>query len=106
MAIHDLSLAQFSDLMSSKGVKSLYLKHLAANDNNKNQPYLGSDFNAIQILPNQGIIADRERGNFKAQLDFAWLDDDTNVNPAPHAKLILYPEYPEVRFSGFLRGVQ
>ncbi|WP_237064664.1 MvaI/BcnI family restriction endonuclease [Loktanella sp. M215] len=34
---------------------------------------------------------------------FFWLDAD-GPTPAPDAQLILYPKYPEVRMSGFLRG--
>ena len=40
--------------------------------------------------------------NFKAKLDWTWLSNDQHI-VAPHAQLILYPKYPEVRISGFLR---
>ncbi|WP_237067093.1 hypothetical protein [Loktanella sp. M215] len=36
---------------------------------------------------------------------FFWLDAD-GPTPAPDAQLILYPKYPEVRMSGFLRGAK
>ena len=40
----------------------------------------------------------------KAKLDFWWIRDDGTVGNAPGAQLILYPKYPEVRLSGFLKG--
>lgn len=84
----------------------LYAKRLADNDNSKNQVYFGPGFQALNLFPNQGIIADGRPGNstFKAQLHFSWLLENGSVALAPFTKLILYPQYPEVRFSGFLRG--
>ncbi len=86
------------------GCTALYAKPLAENDNSKNQVYFGPGFDAVNLFPNRGIHADIERGNFKASLDFFWLDGDGGLAHAPNAQLILYPQYPEVRFSGFLRG--
>ena len=40
----------------------------------------------------------------KAALALRWLDDEGRTSPAPGAQLVLYPQYPEVRMSGFLRG--
>lgn len=102
MSFSGINYSQFVEIMMSHGVRKLFLKHLAENDNSKNQIYLGPDFGAIQILPNQGVFPDNN--NFKAKVDFYWLTDDGAISPAPHAQLILYPEYPEVRFSGFLKG--
>lgn len=92
--------------MREHSVRVLYVKELAPNDNSKNQPYFGGDFTALNILPvappepESGVV----RPNFKARLNFAWLTDSGRLSPAPHAKLILYPDYPEVRFSGYLKG--
>ena len=104
MSLSKLNFSQFTELMTSKGVKTLYMKPLAENDNSKNQVYLGPDFSSIQILPNQGVLSDKN--NFKAKVDFYWLNEDKNISLAPNAQLILYPDYPEVRFSGFLKGAQ
>jgi MvaI/BcnI restriction endonuclease family protein len=104
MALSDINFSQFAELMRSKGVKELYIKHLAENDNSKNQVYLGHDFSSIQILPNQGVFPDQN--NFKAKVNFYWLNDEEQITLAPNAQLILYPDYPEVRFSGFLKGSQ
>ena len=47
---------------------------------------------------------DWSRSRFKAKLNFGWLTEDGEISLAPEAQLILYPKYPEVRFSGFLMG--
>jgi len=79
-------------------------KVLAPNDNSKNQVYFGPGFGALNVIPSGAIAPDpKGRPTFRAALDFAWLDSQGGLEPAPGAQLILYPEYPEVRFSGFLR---
>src|SRR5947209_5977292 len=99
------NLEQLLAAFSGYGCKRLYIKELAENDNSKNQVYLGPDFQAVNILPNTGIYAEPgKEGLMKANLDFAWINGEGHLNIAPHAKLILYPQYPEVRFSGFLLG--
>jgi hypothetical protein len=101
-----IDLARLTELMIEAGCRRLYVKELAPNDNSKNQPYFGSNFETLNIIPNRGIYADStdRRPIFKAGLDFYWLDDEGRLWEAPNAKLILYPQYPEVRFSGFLLG--
>lgn len=89
-------------LMGRHDVERVYVKRLAANDNSKNQIYLGSDFEALNILPNQGVR--RDGRIFKAPVRFSWLSDSGALNPCPGAQLILYPQYPEVRLSSLLRG--
>lgn len=100
----EIALVQFVDLLKSFGVKRLFMKLLAENDNSKNQVYFGPDFGSLQIFPNQGVLPDKN--NFKAKVDFHWLNDDQKISNAPNAQLILYPDYPEVRFSGFLLGAK
>ncbi len=81
---------------------------LSPNDNSKNQVYLGGSFEILNILPVSKIKAeeagDWNRERFKAAIDFGWIHDDGDIYPAPNSQLILYPKYPEVRFSGFLSG--
>ena len=106
----EISLDRVREMMLAHRVTKLFAKFLAANDNSKNQPYFGGDFGVLNILPASTPVADSIAGNrkssiFKAALRFGWLDVDGNVYPAPNAKLILYPQYPEVRFSGYLDGV-
>lgn len=36
------------------------------------------------------------------ELDYTWISPEGKIYPAPNAKLIYYPQYPEVRLSGFV----
>lgn len=101
-----MTLDDLVGLFMKAGVSRLYAKTLADNDNSKNQVYFGPHFDILNIFPNEGILPDSSGSNpiFKARLRFGWLQSDGRVAPAPHAQIILYPQYPEVRFSGFLRG--
>jgi hypothetical protein len=97
-------------IFSDETCKKVYVKRLAANDNSKNQVYLGGSFDILNILPITEIISDNEgdwkRARFKTKLDFYWVNNEGVLNHAPDAQLILYPKYPEVRFSGFLKGTK
>lgn len=100
------NLAKLTAMMGAVGVRRLYAKHLADNDNSKNQIYLGGGFEALNILPFGEIYDDSSEKHqiLKAPLKMRWLFPDGSHSPAPNAQLILYPQYPEVRMSGFLRG--
>jgi hypothetical protein len=97
------SLSQLISIMSDKGCNRILFKSLAENDNSKNQVYFGSGFESINFFPNLQIRPDKN-GLFKAKMNFFWVDGSGNEYPAPGSQLILYPQYPEVRFSGFLTG--
>lgn len=99
-----MDLASLRSMMMTHGVTRLYAKKLAPNDNSKNQIYLGPDFSALNILPIGGLVSEPDKPHFKAAVRFSWLGQNGQLSPAPHAQLILYPQYPEVRFSGFLRS--
>ncbi|HEY8949454.1 MAG TPA: MvaI/BcnI family restriction endonuclease [Rhizomicrobium sp.] len=101
-------LAKLRAMMSGRGARRLYAKRLAPNDNSKNQVYLGGGFEALNILPFGEIYDDSSEKNqiLKAPLKFVWLQPDGRVTPAPSTQLILYPQYPEVRMSGFLKGAK
>lgn len=101
-----MSLAAIKERFRRAGCTQLYAKRMAENDNSKNQVYFGPDFQAINLFPNTGIQPDGRPGNptFKAKVRFGWLLDNGTVANAPFAQMILYPQYPEIRFSGFLRG--
>lgn len=95
-------------IFKDQGTQSILIKDLSPNDNSKNQIYLGSDFSSLNILPHGDITLDQStkgsiRDRFKASLNFNWVSPNGGLFPAPHAQLILYPKYPEVRLSGFLR---
>lgn len=105
------SLEQLLGLMRHHGATRIYAKKLAPNDNSKNQIYLGGDFSALNIIPHGNIYTDDAdvagaiRDRAKAAVDFYWIDD-AQRHHAPNTGLILYPKYPEIRMSGFLRGCQ
>ena len=100
------SIEALASFFRSIGVTRLLSKRLAENDNTKQQIYLGGSFEVLQLLPHKTIRTEAlgKRPNFKAALDFSWVDDEGRVAVAPRAQLILYPDYPEVRLSGFLLG--
>ncbi len=93
--------------MRSHGATRIYAKALSANDNSKNQIYLGGDFSALQIIPHGNVFTDKSgtagavRDRARACIDFYWIDINGKYR-APNTSLILYPRYPEVRMSGFL----
>jgi hypothetical protein len=101
-----MNLQNLKELFANNGCQKIYVKTLSANDNSKNQVYLGGSFELLNILPITDIkteeAGDWNRERFKVSINFSWLNDDGNAFPAPNAQLILYPKYPEVRFSGFL----
>ncbi len=99
-------------MMSGWGVTKLYYKRLSPNDNSKNQPYFGADFSVLNIIPTGNLKSSQSTSGkkskssvkFTASLNFSWMNSKGDIFKAPHAQLILYPQYPEVRFSGFLKG--
>ncbi|HRN52128.1 MAG TPA: MvaI/BcnI family restriction endonuclease [Gemmatimonadaceae bacterium] len=97
-------------MLRDHGARRIYAKALAPNDNSKNQVYLGGDFEVLQVIPGSepvpGVSGTHGEPIFKSALTFSWLDDEGRAFPAPAAQLILYPQYPEVRMSGFLRGAR
>ena len=108
--MHSLTLNDISKLFASQGCKRILVKILALNDNSKNQVYLGGH-DAIHFLPSTKTILNKQTSRkknakkfiFINELNFYWLNNH-GPHQAPHAKLIYYPQYPETRFSGFLRS--
>ncbi|QJW83230.1 MvaI/BcnI restriction endonuclease family protein [Ramlibacter terrae] len=94
------------NLFVEYGVQLVVAKPLAENDNSKQQVYLGKGFDVLTLLPYGRVRGDAagKRPNFKAPLQFFWAAPSGHFVNAPFAQLILYPDYPEVRLSGFLRG--
>ena len=101
-----MNLQNLKQIFADQGCKKLYVKRLSPNDNSKNQVYLGGSFEILNIFPISEIkteeAGDWNRERFKATINFSWIREDGNIYPAPNSQLILYPKYPEVRFSGFL----
>ncbi|RMG88355.1 MAG: MvaI/BcnI restriction endonuclease family protein [Bacteroidetes bacterium] len=102
-----MNLGTLKKIYRDHGCERLYFKRLAANDNSKNQVYFGGNFEVLNMFPVSNIISESSatgsKDRFKATLNFFWLNDNGERSRAPHARLILYPQYPEVRFSGFLK---
>jgi hypothetical protein len=105
-----MNLARLQSIFAGNGCQKIYVKKLSPNDNSKNQVYLGGNFEILNIFPLSSIetesAGDWERERFKASLKFGWISEEGKIYPAPHAQFILYPKYPEVRFSGFLLGCE
>jgi len=103
-----MNLDNLKRLLSDFGCKSIYVKKLAPNDNSKNQVYLGGSFDILNIFPTSEIISvpagSWKKDRFKALINFFWITEDQQLARAVDAQLILYPRYPEVRFSAFLKG--
>ncbi|HYD77537.1 MvaI/BcnI family restriction endonuclease [Ramlibacter sp.] len=99
-------LASLRQAMSEVEVQRLFCKKLAQNDNSKQQIYLWrGNWGVINLLPLKSVSVERsQRQHFKAKLDFSWLLKGGQLCAAPSAQLIMYPDYPEIRLSGFLRG--
>lgn len=105
-----MNLKNLKSLFIDNGCTKIYIKKLSPNDNSKNQVYFGGSFEILNILPISKIKTEEagewNKERFKASINFSWISDEGGVFPAPNAQLILYPKYPEVRFSGFLQSCQ
>ncbi|MDM0114923.1 MvaI/BcnI family restriction endonuclease [Variovorax sp. J22R133] len=102
----ELPLQGLTEILEKAGVVRLLAKPLAQNDNSKQQIYLGGSFDVLNVLP-FGHVSPDDRAKvptFKAPVDFHWLTETGEFQKAPGAQVILYPQYPEVRLSGFLKG--
>lgn len=99
-------------------MRELYVKELAWNHDSKRQIYLTTDLSAFNLFPCrvqdapalplgiEGTRKKKPRGGNRlfGFLDFHWLLPDGATHRVSQAKLIYYPQYPEVRLSGFIRG--
>ena len=109
-----LSLDALKQIMIDHGAEKLYFKILGTNNNSKQQIYLGGDLSAISIIPtgdfetsdsiSEKQTLKKDKKKLTGAVNLVWIDSEGRHSPAPHSKLILYPQYPEVRFSGFLRS--
>lgn len=103
-----VTLEQIAQKMQALGATRILVKPLSNNDNSKQQIYFGSDFDVVQDLPLGEIRSDGNSSRmgpiFKAPISLFWINEEGATGPAPGAQIILYPKYPEIRLSGFLRG--
>ena len=94
----------------------MILKPLAlSQDNEKNQIYLGHSNSLLALFPGKVQFrsnssstskpgSDTRKMIIEHSFDFFWLRENGQPVKAPYAKIIDYFQYPEMRFSGFLRG--
>jgi hypothetical protein len=105
-----MNLENLKLLFLKQNCSYVYVKHLSANDNSKNQVYFGGNFESLNIFPISSIkneaAGEWKKERFKAKINFSWINEEGAKSIAPDAQLILYPSYPEVRFSGFLNKCQ
>ena len=111
-----LSIEQISETLRRLGAEQVLVKPLALNqDNDKNQIYLGTDDSLLALFPGRlGYRAEstssKKRhsapgvGKEVLEMNFSWVLPNGEEERAPEAKLIFYLQYPELRFSGFLKG--
>ena len=98
------------------GCEKVFVKLLSLNqDNEKNQVYLGTSDTLLSVFQGELTYSSMSEstkkrhsapgvGKLILNLDFSWLWSDGTMTKAPHGKIIYYFQYPEIRFSGFLRG--
>ena len=107
-----LDLQSVQALLRQHDVEDVFYKILPKNANSKNQVYLASDLTELSRIPSGEITthrstsmkSGRQDAVFRASLELYWLQANGQAVLAPEAKLIFYPQYPEVRFSGFLKA--
>jgi hypothetical protein len=109
----DLSFEDLRKLFIENGCTSVLVKAMAPNDNSKNQVFVGNDLTEVASIPSgsMSIVPGTSKKKslppsiVHARLNLLWLTELGTVE-APSARLIYYPQYPEVRLSGFLKGVK
>ncbi len=111
------TISELQRLFASQEVRTLYVKHLAQNqDNDKNQIYLGKGLDGILNLFPARIVersasesvakarSSSGKPKLEALIDLAWMSHNGPLERVPGARIIDYFQYPEARLSGFLTG--
>lgn len=112
-----LAFERLTEMFIRRGCTRVLVKRLAPHqDNDKNQIYVGKDLTQLGEIPIGDVEASatssRKPGalgktKFTAPVEFNWISPGGD-SPAPHAKLIFYPQYAggqgEVRLSGLVNG--
>ena len=108
------SIRQLSAILAKHGARDALIKELKKNHNDKNQVYSGKDFQPLHPFFSLHFAERTECTSFKSSgghagkpilegtfSDFVWVRTDNEEVQAKNAKLIIYPQYPEARLSGF-----
>jgi hypothetical protein len=111
------SVQEALEALRVKGSDYVLVKLLSdAQDNEKNQIYLGGSSVVFQRVPGKEIQTTSSKSAKKLSknpnflkiaqsIDFSWVDPHGSYQ-APNTKMIFYPQYPEIRLSGFLNGAK
>lgn len=110
--LSEIDLSAVLAMLVDNGAEEIIYKILPQNANSKNQVYLASDFSQLGKIPTGEVTSrlsiseksGKQEAVFSAPVELYWLDENGIPHPAPQAQLIFYPQYPEVRLSGFLKG--
>ncbi|NEG69931.1 MvaI/BcnI family restriction endonuclease [Bifidobacterium choloepi] len=102
---------QVHELLTNAGAESIWVKRLVRNNNSKQQVYLGGDPSDLSFFPlgkpslTPGKSKKKTAGGDVIQIpvNWSWVTPEGEAS-APKTKLCFYPQYPEVRLSGFLQG--
>lgn len=100
---------QVRDLLARAGAESIWVKRLVPNNNSKQQIFLGNDPSDLAFLPlgtpwyRTPKSQKKKAGSplIRIPVPWRWITPDGEFD-APNANMCFYPQYPEVRFSGFL----
>lgn len=110
--LSQIDLATVFAMLKDNGATEVIYKMLPRNANSKNQVYLAPDLSQLGKIPSGEVTLHAstsqknggEEAVFRSALEFYWIGQNGTPVRAPDAKLIFYSQYPEVRFSGFLKG--
>lgn len=108
------SIGALESILLARGVTEALIKPLRRNHNDKNQIYSGSDFAPLYPMFDISFsfrgpsTSSKKSGRTKGKSipegtfrSFAWLDAEGREIAARDVKMIIYPQYPETRLSGF-----
>lgn len=112
--LYNLELSTAVSMLVANGATEILYKQLPQNANSKNQVYLAPDLSDLSRIPSGAVVAQSSYSTkagktepvFHAPLEMYWITSAGQPSKAPEAKLIFYPQYPEVRMSGFLKGAR
>lgn len=112
--LYNLELGTAVAMLVANGATEIFYKELPPNANSKNQVYVAQDLSDLSRIPSGSVIAHSSYSSrtgqnesvFHAPLEMYWITSAGTASKAPEAKLIFYPQYPEVRMSGFLKGAR
>lgn len=112
--LYNLELDAAVAMLVANGATEIFYKELPPNANSKNQVYIAPDLSDLSRIPSGSVVAhssySKRTGEdelvFHAPLEMYWITSTGTVSRAPEAKLVFYPQYPEVRMSGLLKGAR